>query len=253
MSEQVSRVQALLSRLREDVDKARVSDYVMPVVLPFVPAILLAIGAILFFIGIFRAISHEASASLTVTGLGLMVLAIAINIYVLYKWIERRNTHFERTLSMFKTISELATLLGFNRAQIIASRVRELELVSTPRRVGLNIVLSIFVPFYIFYVYHFLNKDFHTHSQKERLVLAELFDELRERDPHFMRRYEELVEVPDRSTLLYIVLYLVTIGFFGIYWVYTLTEDPNKHFESHALIDREILASLERISASATR
>ncbi|WP_228009345.1 DUF4234 domain-containing protein [Fervidicoccus fontis] len=100
---------------------------------------------------------------------------------------------------------------------------------------------------YILYVYHFLNKDFVKHSQKERLLLSEVIDEIREKVPLFTRRIEEFAEVPDRSTLLYVILYFITCGLFGIYWVYTLTNDPNRHFESHQIIEKELITALKEI------
>jgi hypothetical protein len=94
----------------------------------------------------------------------------------------------------------------------------------------------------MYYVFHFLNKDFHRHSERERLLLAELVDELRGRVPTFIRRVDEFATVAERSTFLCITI--VTAGLFLLYWIYTLTKDSNKHFESHGVIERDILVAL---------
>ena len=130
---------------------------------------------------------------------------------------------------------------------ILKSRLNELREINRKMRSALaNTILTI-LPFYIYYVYHFLNKDFAKHSEKEKLFLAELFDELRERFPSFTRRIDEVVSVPERSTLLYLILTWVT-GLFLIYWVYTLTKDPNEHFESHYTIERDVLVALKEMA-----
>ncbi|MEM1713372.1 MAG: DUF4234 domain-containing protein [Desulfurococcaceae archaeon] len=77
-------------------------------------------------------------------------------------------------------------------------------------------------------------------------MIAEFFDEVREKIPSFTRRIEEFNIVPDRSTLLYLILTIVT-GIFLIYWVYTLTKDPNKHFESHSVLERELVTALKQL------
>jgi len=44
-----------------------------------------------------------------------------------------------------------------------------------------------------------------------------------------------------------VILTILFGGFFLIYWVYTLAADPNNHFESHMLMEREILSSLKEL------
>ncbi len=247
MSYEKERAEALLRRAEELVEESRKTDYRMNIVIPFIPTILSVIGAIILFIGLFTLfIEFQVGISMLGTGFAIIIIGFIINLYVIYKWVERRNEHFRRTLSLFETIAELAEVLKFRRSYAIKSRLNEFREVNSRMRSALaNAILTI-VPFYVYYVYHFLNKDFVSHSEKEKLLLIEIFDELRERLPGFTRRVEEFVTVPDRSTFLYIILTLVT-GFFTLYWVYTLTKDPNKHFESHGIIERELIAAFREI------
>ncbi|MEM4809242.1 MAG: hypothetical protein QW249_01810 [Desulfurococcaceae archaeon] len=237
----------LLSRAREFVERSKETDYVMPIILPFIPAIMMVIGSILLIIGFITWFIH--GGILVMIGFVTILSGIIINFYVIYKWIERRNKHFERTLLFFEIIGEIAVILGFKRTYIIKTRLNELKAINSTMRSALGNTILTILPLYIYYVYHFLNKDFAKHSEKERLLLNEIFDELKERNQLFVRRLEEFRDVPDRSTLLYFILTFLTGGLFLIYWVYTLTKDPNTHFESHSVIERDIMDALANIVA----
>mgnify|MGYP001626153394 CR=1 FL=1 len=252
MSSPKDRVEALLKRAEELVNEARKTDYMMPTILPFVPAILIFIGVLMLFIGVIAAITPRGPSGLGLIAAGLVVIIVAIvlNFYVVYRWIKRRNDHFSRTLMFFEVVSEIAELLNFRKTPLIKSRLNELREVNSRERSAIANTILIIVPLYIYYVYHFLNKDFSKHSEKEKLLLAELVDEVRERVPTFIRRAEELKSVPERSTFLYLILTIFT-GLFLLYWVYTLTKDPNNHFESHGILEREILAALREIASKA--
>ncbi|MGC8556716.1 MAG: DUF4234 domain-containing protein [Fervidicoccus sp.] len=240
----------------------------MPVILPFLPAILYFVAVILLAIGMLysspsieypyssysylQESSHSFNDSvfsslLILFGFLVIIISIFINFYVIYKWVKRRNDHFLRNMSFYENIAEITNLLKFKRVYSIKSRLNELKDINNNIKSAIVNSILIIVPFYILYVYHFLNKDFVKHSQKERLLLSEVIDEIREKVPLFTRRIEEFAEVPDRSTLLYVILYFITCGLFGIYWVYTLTNDPNRHFESHQIIEKELITALKEI------
>ena len=253
---------ALLSRARELQQSSRTMDYRMPVILPFVPVILEFIGAILaiafIFIGAISVIASTGQglagpmvASGAAFGIAIYVLALVIYIYVVYKWISRRNSHFERVSLLAGVLTDLSSTLKLQGAEMIRMRYDELQQARAKRSVGLNVAAFIIIPFYALYVFHFLNKDFARHSEKEALFLGQLISSLRSADPHFARRIEEFERVDDRSTLLYVILYLITLGLFGIYWVYVLTRDPNAHFESHEVLERDVIASFERLLGAA--
>jgi len=253
LSSSKERVEALLRRAEELVEDAKKTDYVMPAILPFVPAILLFVGALMLAMGVLAALVTRGARGfgLAVPGIIVMVVAIALNFYVVYLWIKRRNEHFRRTLLFFEIITEVTELLGFRKASLIRSRLNELREVNSRVRSAVANTILIIVPLYIYYVYHFLNKDLSKHSEREKLLLAELVDEIRERIPTFIRRVEEFDTVPERSTFLYLILTVVTAGIFILYWVYTVTKDPNNHFESHGILEREVVTALREISSKA--
>jgi hypothetical protein len=152
---------------------------------------------------------------------------------------------------LLENFAELSELLKFKRSYAVKSRLNELRVVNSRIRNALANTILIVLPLYVFYVFHFLNKDFREHSVKEKLLISELLDEARERVPSFTRRPDEFTDVPDRSTLLYFILTLIT-GFFMIYWVYTLAKDPDQHFESHSILENELTTAFKQILAQMT-
>ncbi|MEM0031320.1 MAG: DUF4234 domain-containing protein [Desulfurococcaceae archaeon] len=246
MSTNKERIESLLRKSEELIEESKKTDYRMPVILPFVPAILSGVGLIIMIFGLFGMIIHPGYLALFTTGVVICIIAILLNFYVVYKWIKRRNEHFTRTLMFFENLVEIADLLKFRRSYVMKSRLNELREINSHVKSALANTILIIIPLYIFYVYHFLNKDFVKHSEKEKLLIAEFFDEVKEKIPSFTRRIEEFNIVPDRSTLLYLILTIVT-GIFLIYWVYTLTKDPNKHFESHSVLERELVTALKQL------
>jgi len=104
----------------------------------------------------------------------------------------------------------------------------------------------IILPLYIVHVFCFLNKDFRENSAREKPLISELLGEVGGRLPSFTGRLEEFIVVPDRSTLPYFILTLTT-GLFMVYWVYTLTKDSNQRFESHSILENEIITAFKQI------
>jgi hypothetical protein len=92
------------------------------------------------------------------------------------------------------------------------------------------------------YVFYMLGRDFRRHELRE-----DLFYQDSERAaatlglPFAFRRYERM---PDRSFALYLVLTLITVGGFGIYWLYTLIADPNRHVRTQATYEHQLLDAL---------
>ena len=73
-----------------------------------------------------------------------------------------------------------------------------------------------------------------------------------------LKRYgvyaEPIVQtMPDRNTVLYIVLTIVTLGLFLLYWVYVVTNDPNKHFAVHRSVEQNLVRALEELAVASAQ
>jgi len=275
-----------LGTIEEYMNRRIFTGYIMPVWLPFIPVLLIIIG-ILFFTVVFIATSpninafdsysytssypqpysthstypYSHSSADAIDELGvvailllffIMLAGLALNIYVIYKWVSRRNEHFKRQRLLFRAIIGYlrakspkgeGTLNQLNRLE---SLLNEIEAEEEEKNAVLWALIQ-FVPYVggilLLYVYHFLNKDFWKHERREDHFL-DVVSSILGNESHFL--YDSAC-VPNRNTVLYVVLSIVTLGFFGLYWVYTLTKDPNEHFKRHVRWETQLLQALRSL------
>lgn len=181
------------------------------------------------------------------------------------KLIERRTRHVARRLAfssyLWHTLAARADAAG-RRAEVqegldnlsrihaqIESYDRANQRESTLWTIlHLVLNLTIGVGFIIgFYVHHFLNADFRfletwegSFAQNVEWVMRRLGYEVQ-----LPRRNEFGIEpVPKRSTGLYVVLSIITLGLFSIFWRYTAMADGNNHFDADDRMEDAILAGL---------
>jgi hypothetical protein len=192
-------------------------------------------------------------ASIALFYVSLLISLIA-SIILIYKLVKRRNTHFKRQTFLFEDIitalKAIASKKGVDVEVKLSSctrTVRETKAEETEKSAFLWAILSA-IPWVGvlagWYVYYFLMKDFYKHERREDGFWEDIRRTLDDCGVTFSvpRRTEAL---PERSFVLYLILNIITIGLFGIYWVYVLLKDPNQHFKYHAQIENQLLSSLE--------
>lgn len=235
-------------------------DYDMPMILPFLPAILAILTVFVGIGGIFLGLGH--------TGLGLLgsestlrlplalpflgfaaltgIAAFIIGLYVLYKWIDRRSKHFKRVMLLYNDVLDFLEEKGVEKEAKKAKRsLREMESESSDRPAILWVIISMIFQPVLLYVFHFLTRDFYKHEKNENLLLEDISDSIESAGGEF--EFEGYNTVEDRDTILYIVLTIVTLGLFGLYWIYVITDDPNKHFRESRRAEDRLLSSLEEL------
>jgi hypothetical protein len=254
---------ATLDQIEDYIRRREFTDYIMPIWLPFLPLILM-IGCLVWFLVFFTAVTvmpsyyhydyyyHHASSDVIAVGalailFVIAIVATAINVYVVYKWVNRRNEHFKRQRLLFRAITDYLKSKGCEVSRLEPINM-EMEVEENERSAVLWALIQ-FVPyvggFLLLYVYHFLNKDFWKHERREDQFLNALSSILAKHGVNFT--YVRMHTIPDRSTLLYVILLFVTIGLFGLYWVYTLTKDPNNHFMEHRRWEDTLLNALRSL------
>lgn len=240
-------VEVYLAELRGIVDEAEATDYIMPLWLPYLGAILMVFGT-LGLVAAAASGSEEALAASVVMLSLLSFVGLLVELYAVYKWIDRRNKHFTRVHKLYTTIISLAESIApgepeLARMKSLAEEARDREREKSP---GLWLILMIFLGFIAWaYVMHFLSRDFAEHESRERRFFLALSDMLKRRGAALTVPERA---VPERNTLLYAVLTVVTLGLFGLYWVYTVTNDPNKHFQQHRLFEQKLLQALSQLA-----
>ncbi|MBE8540587.1 DUF4234 domain-containing protein [Geoglobus acetivorans] len=219
------------------VRKSEESDRMVPWALMFVPPILMFFG-ILFILG---GLNDPSSLSF---GLILLVLGTVVGVYLFYILISRRNTHFERTAVLYESISNY---LNSHRLKDTVMRMKSEQGDEKNPVIWIVIYfLSNMIPFIgllvTIYIFHFLNRDFVKHDRNERIFLEQLSDILPVGDSI---KLSKIGKFPERNTIVYTVLTIITLGLFEIYWIYTLINDPNEHFKDHRLVEMKILETLK--------
>lgn len=231
--------------IRRYIDMAKETDYIMPIWLPFLPIILLVIGIIVFIASILTAGIMGLFVGFSALFV-LIALSGIVSIYVVYKLVKRRNEHFRRTHLLYENLVNLLREKEGSSPEVVSmhSTLQEMKFEEGEKSAGLYAILVLFLEVIMwFYVAHFLNKDFRKHEVREARLLELTSNVLRKYGVTMPMKFEK--EFPNRSTGLYIVLSIVTLGIFMLYWVYTLAKDPNEHFKQHSLIESRLLSALE--------
>ncbi len=219
--------------------------------------------------------------TIAVTVLVYSIVAFVLNIviaYMIYKLVKRRNTHFARQNFLYEDLTsaaeELATKkgvrsdvsIGLNNLDRIAREARVYEpeksaalwviltlagtslpsatLLAAPTGAGLLPLLA------VLYVYYFLTKDFFWHERREDQFIRELLGALSISGVQISLPLRN-PPLSERSFALYIVLSIVTLGFFWVYWVYVLLIDPNNHFRQQAMVEDALMTQLSAQLTSA--
>ncbi len=187
----------------------------------------------------------------------LSIISLVVSMFLTYKLIKRRNTHFKRQLFLFEDVVSIVRGVAVKKkvdAEVLLSSsertFREAKAEETEKSAVLWAILSA-VPYVGFlaswYVYYFLMKDFYKHERREDGFWEDISRALDKCGVTFSvpRRSES---VPDRSFVLYLILTIITVGLFGVYWLYVLLRDPNEHFKYHMQVEDPLLRTLESVA-----
>ncbi|WP_148689176.1 DUF4234 domain-containing protein [Methanopyrus sp. SNP6] len=221
-------------------------DRIVPVWFAFFPQVLTFLGLSTIVVAItFQ--GYAVGAFLAVLGFFEMLVGYPIAVYMVYLMIKRRNEHLMRSMGFLRYLTELLAGVGYD-VDILRSELEEMRLRTEHRNPVIYALLTLVPPIgwlVALYIYHFLNRDFHEHSVRERDFLesiAHLLD-MNPYEPPF--ELETFYVVPRRNTFLYSVLTILTAGIFGLYWWYTVVQDPNRHFRTHRRLERDLIESIE--------
>jgi hypothetical protein len=261
-----------VENLRKDIRMRDESDPIMStawILIYLIPIFAVIIAVITVFYLVFAAMAEpwivpeEPLVALPLfVGLIVLLVLLAIigfivSIILTYKLIKRRNTHFKRQMFLSEdvvtAVKTIAAKKGVDVEPILSSverTVRETKAEETEKGAVLWAILTA-VP-YIgslaqWYVYYFLMKDFYKHERREDDFWEDLTRTLDKCGVTFSvpRRTEA---TPNRSFVLYLILTIITVGLFGIYWLYVLLKDPNEHFKYHVQAEDQLLSTLESVA-----
>ncbi|KPV61708.1 MAG: hypothetical protein AOA66_1678 [Candidatus Bathyarchaeota archaeon BA2] len=244
--------------LRRDVRMRDESDPIMSTawILVYLIPVFAIITAILT---IFYAVFAAATTPWIVPALPLLavlttIFGFIVSIILTYKLVKRRNTHFKRQTFLSEdavtAVKTIAAKKGVDVEVSLSSvkrTVREAKAEETEKSAVLWAILSAIIFLAQWYVCYFLMKDFYKHERREEGFWEDLSRTLDKCGITFSvpRRTET---IPNRSFILYLILTIITVGLFGIYWLYVLLKDPNEHFKYHIQIEDQLLSTVESIA-----
>ncbi|OYT26712.1 MAG: hypothetical protein B6V02_01100, partial [Thermoprotei archaeon ex4572_64] len=187
----------LFEHIKTYIMKRLETDYKMPIILPYIPILLIITSTIIMILSLTYTIStyeyeyevilqeivmEEAVQEVLIAlFIILYITGAVINIYVLYKWIKRRNDHIGRTYILYTYVKDFMYELGKKRgldlsidALMLDRELKEWHVDFRERNPILWALLPL-IPYIglviLFYIYHFLNKDFRKHWIREAAIL----------------------------------------------------------------------------------
>jgi hypothetical protein len=194
------------------------------------------------------------------SALWVIILLIPIlNIYAIYNLVKRRNEHFYRqglmSEDLLKLINKYADKKGVKvELSSLERTLRERQHEEKEKSAPLWAILTFVSGIAGLYVFYFLMKDFYNHERHENSFWESISNNLNTIGVEFtlpidvknaqLRRNV----VQKRSFKIYLLLSIVTFGFFALYWFYILIKDPNEHFREHAILETQLDTALARIS-----
>ncbi|MFB0500403.1 MAG: DUF4234 domain-containing protein [Candidatus Hadarchaeaceae archaeon] len=233
------------------------TDKVLSPLWAFVPLLFFAAAASIAVLG-FLIWRWEIPAQITLVHAAFIAVIALVGIIgalslliLIYRLIKRRNEHFKRhQLLEQDVVRVLASSTERKRAKIedklasVERSTREAGLSEKEQPAFLWAILCFFIPFVALYVAYFLMRDFYRHEKREDFFLEDLEKTV---EPivalEIPRRFHS---IPDRNLILYLVLTILTVGIFGIYWLYSLIVDPNNHFNHQVAWEDKLLSSLPK-------
>lgn len=251
--------------MRAETDSMMSSAWILIYLLPFIMALLLVALVVAAFFYAVSTVTTTPGQLPTVQFMpnifaiialvyGLVIVSFIGNIILIYRLVRRRNAHFKRQIFLFEdvvaAVKAIATRKGVDVEVGLASSdrtVREVKAEETEKNAVIWAILSVITGIAAYYVWYFLMKDFYKHERREDGFWEDMSKTLDKCGVKFSvpRRTETL---PDRSFALYFILTLVTLGLFGIYWIYVLLKDPNEHFRYHVQTEDQLLTTLETVA-----
>ena len=251
-------------RMRAESDPMMSNAWLLVYLIPIVALILGVLMGIAVAVGIALTPPVPAGPEVLIpliAWIALLVLfgiiGFIVSIILRYKLVKRRNTHFKRQLFLFedsigvvRTIAEKkgvdveVWLSSFDRA------LREARAEETEKGAVLWAILSA-IPWIgtlaEWYVNYFLMKDFYKHERGEDGFWDDVSKVL-DKCGVTVSLPRRTKVTPDRSFVLYLILSIITLGLFGIYWLYVLLNDPNEHFKYHVQVEDGLLSALESVT-----
>lgn len=247
-------------RMRSETDSMLSSAWILIYLLPIIAAFVWVAVFILVFLATIATWSTlPPSQPPVLINFGAFIVALYVVVIIsfiayivlIYKLARRRNTHFKRQIFLFEDLVAAVKRIAADKSVDVEvglasceRTIREAKMEETEKNAVLWALLSAVTGLAAYYVWYFLMKDFYRHERREDGFWEDLRKTL-DKAGVTVPMPRRIEPTPNRSFILYLILTIVTLGLFGIYWVYVLLQDPNHHFRYHVQIEDQLIPALE--------
>lgn len=180
---------------------------------------------------------------------GTLLFALLYAVLV-YKLVSRQNEHLKREVvlrsAMINYLREKAR--EQYKEQMIAGQISTMESINQEasykeqENSALLFTIMAFIPILDLYVLYVLTKypfehdsRWHAFTQQAQYALGQVGINIA--TPSWKT-------LPRRSFWLYLILTIITLGIFGIYWLYKLIDDPNEHYKAQWQFEDQLMSQL---------
>ena len=185
-------------------------------------------------------------------------LSLALGVweaYAIYKLVAREVDHRRRISKIYQTVYEILSATGYDEARLLILRdaIDDAKSGLAERSPGLWAILYFIFNIIVFYIFHFLSHDLVKHEKAEKRVYELIYEAVGAKLAAIPKpAILEEEPPPERPTILYIILTILTLGAFIAYWIHVLNNDWNRHVEIHEKSERWLLDTLEKALSAAS-
>jgi Domain of unknown function (DUF4234) len=192
--------------------------------------------------------------------LSLTIVGGAIySIVTYFRLVNRQTLHCIREQDLWQQIltaqSEYATghhmteaTESLGRAQAMLTDLRVRETAKNPwvhAIVGPIFTLGL----WSFYTWHFLTVGWREHAERHADLEQAIASAFRDLGLH-NATITDVPNIPERNYWVYLGLTVITLGLFGIYWLYVVMADGNNHMKYHAFVEDQAVGMLRQLAST---
>lgn len=182
----------------------------------------------------------------------LLLSLITFGIYsywVIWRLVSRRDRHFRRIARLAEDAGVYLRDRGADERVEVEAVLRRLKRVERSTRLyayergaTLWTLLVFLAGIALWVLWYVLMEDFRKHEEDEETIVSAINHGLGLLGQNVNLTYAR--QIPARSFWQFMILTLITFGIYGIYWLYCMIEDGNRHFRAQAEWETQLAAAI---------
>ncbi len=214
---------------------------------PVLTYLILAVAPWVLVVGVFGQIPLDLIDATLITLVTVGIFSSAFSAYLVYLLVNRRNNHFGREQAMFGHVLDLLRAKvnpgDVNGQWRLANNYRCYQWLSesSSERSAVMQALLVLIPYLGWFLLMFelllLTDDWKEHEFREDYMVQEINGTMGMLGLYQLPPRLRLSPVRSRSSAVYLVISIFTLGLAELVWLYLSTSDPYEHFEYHSHLE----------------